>query len=163
MDRDRMPLRIFNGGSRCEATRSQYIALWRCRKRDHIVVRALDGTDVSVDEKAITLIAGPHPHDVGPHTYVHGIDRGVLVTAEDAAALVARLGVPPSLARLTRPDLTPVWLKGSAVTALRAPPATEQQAPGSVNAVAIVGGLHQAVHETVEAARAIVNAPGGTV
>ena len=53
------------------------------------MVRALDGTDVSVDENAITLIAGPYPHDVGPHTYVHGIDRGVLVTAENAAALVA--------------------------------------------------------------------------
>jgi len=128
-----------------------------------IVVRALDGTDVSVDENAITLIAGPYPHDVGPHTYVHGIDRGVLVTAEDAAALVARLGVPPRLARLTRPDLTPVWLKGSAITALRVPLTTEQQAPGLVNAVVIVGALHQAVHETIEAARAIVNAQGGMV
>jgi hypothetical protein len=95
-----------------------------------LVVRALDGTDVSVDENAITLIAGPYPHDVGPHTHVHGIDRGVLVTAEDAAALVARVGVSPPLVRLTRPDLTPVWLKGSAVTALRAPLSTEQQAPG---------------------------------
>jgi hypothetical protein len=128
-----------------------------------IVVRALDGTDVSVDENAITLIAGPYPHDVGPHTYIHGIDRGVLVTAEDTAALVARLGVPPPLVRLTRPDLTPVWLKGSAVTGIRAPLATERQAPGSVNAVVIVGGLHQAVHETIEAARAIVNTLGGTV
>jgi hypothetical protein len=121
-----------------------------------IMLRALDGTDVSVDENAITLIAGPYPHDLGPHTYVHGIDRGVLVTAEDAAALVARLRVDPPLARLTRPDMTPVWLKGSAVTAIRAPLATERQAPGSVNAVVIVGGLHQAVHETVDAARAIV-------
>ena len=128
-----------------------------------IVVHALDGTDVSVDETAITLIAGPYPHDVGPHSYVHGIDRGVLVTAEAAAALVARLRVLPPLARLTRPDLTPVWLKGSAVTALRAPLATEQQGRGSDNSVVIVGGLHQAVHETIEAARAIVNAQGGTV
>ena len=128
-----------------------------------IVVRALDGTDVSVDENAITLIAGPYPHDVGSHTYVHGIDRGVLVTAENAAALAARLPVHPPLARLTRPDLALVWLKGSAVTALRAPITTEQQAPGSVNAVVIVGGLHQAVHETLEAARTIVNAHGGAV
>jgi hypothetical protein len=127
------------------------------------VVRALDGTDVSVDENAITLIACLYPHGVGPHTYAHGIDRGVLVTAENAAALAARLPVHPPLARLTRPDLAPVWLKGSAVTALRAPITTEQQAPGSVNAVVIVGGLHQAVHETVEAARAIVNTQGGTV
>ncbi|HYZ42646.1 MAG TPA: hypothetical protein VE687_18770 [Stellaceae bacterium] len=128
-----------------------------------IVVRALDGTDVIIDEEAVTLIAGPYPHDVGPHTYVHAIDRGVLVTAEAPSALVARLGVHPPLARLTRPDLTPVWLKGSAVTAIRAPLPTERQAPGSVNSVVIVGGLNQAVHETVEAARAVVNAHGGAV
>ena len=128
-----------------------------------IVVRALDGTDVSVDENAITLIAGPYPHDVGPHTYVHGIDRGVLVTAEDAAALAARLPMHPPLARLTRSDLTPVWLKGSAVAEVRAPIPPERQAPGSVNAVVILGGLQQAVHETAEAARTIVNAHGGAV
>jgi hypothetical protein len=106
-----------------------------------IVLRALDGTDVSVEEDAIVLIAGPYPHDVGPHSYVHGIDRGVLVTAEHAAALVARLGVHPPLVRLTRPDLTPVWLKGSAVTAIRGALSKERQTPGSVNAVVIVGGL----------------------
>ena len=49
-----------------------------------IVIRALDGTDVHVDENAVTLLCGPYPHDVGPHTYVHGVERGVLVTAEDA-------------------------------------------------------------------------------
>ena len=41
---------------------------------------------------AVTLVAGPYPHDLGPHTYVHGVDRGVLVTAEDAAALVSAAG-----------------------------------------------------------------------
>ena len=56
-----------------------------------IIVHALDGTEVDVNEAAVTLVAGPYPHDLGPHTYVHGVDRGVLVTAEDPAALVARL------------------------------------------------------------------------
>ena len=54
-----------------------------------IAIRALDGTEVVVNENAVTLVAGPYPHDLGPHTYVHGVERGVLVTAEDAAALVA--------------------------------------------------------------------------
>ena len=31
-NRDRMQLRIFNGGSKCEAARSQYIAIWRYRR-----------------------------------------------------------------------------------------------------------------------------------
>lgn len=123
-----------------------------------IVLRALDGSDVSVDENAITLIAGPYPHDVGPHTYIHGVERGVLVTSEDAAALVARLRTALPLAKLTRPNSTPVWIKGSAVIEIRAPLAPEQQ-PG-VKAVVIIGDLHQAVREDLAAASRILSSAG---
>ena len=126
-----------------------------------IVLRALDGTEVSVDEHIITLVAGPDPHDVGPHTYVNGVERGVLVTAEEAACLVARLGVEPPWRKLTRPNSTPVWVKGSAVIAIRAPFPAEQQ-PG-VKAVVIIGGLHQAVREDVAAATSISSPPAAKV
>ena len=96
-----------------------------------IVIRTLDGTAVDVDENAVTLLCGPYPHDVGSHTYVHGVERGVLVTAEGAVALAARLGINPPLAKLTRPNRTPVWIKGSAVTTLRAPDADRTARPGS--------------------------------
>jgi len=128
-----------------------------------IVVHALDGTEVAVNESAVTLVAGPYPHDLGPHTYVHGVDRGVLVTTEDAAALVARLGVDPPLAKLTRPNSTPVWVKGSAVTAIRAPLPTEEPFPGPVKAVLIIGDLHQAVHEDVATAARVLNIHGAAV
>jgi len=126
-----------------------------------IAIRALDGTDVFVNEDAVTLVVGPYPHDVGPHTYVHGVDRGVLVTAENAAALVIRLAVNPPLAKLTRPDGTPVWIKRSAVSDVRAPLATEQLAGALVKAVVVVGGLHQAVCEDVRAAASTL-APAAT-
>jgi hypothetical protein len=128
-----------------------------------IVIRALDGTAVDVDENAVTLLSGPYPHDVGRHTYVHGVDRGVMVTAEDAAALAARLGVSPPLAKLTRPDMTPVWIKGSAVSAIRAPLPTEQQGVAAANAVVIVGDLHQAVHEGLAIAEQVLKAHGAHV
>lgn len=128
-----------------------------------IVIRALGGTAVEMDENAVTLLAGPYHHDVGRHTYVHGLDRGVLVTAEDAAALAARLAVGPPLARLTRPDMTPVWIKGSAVSAIRAPLPTEQQGPRAVNAVVILGELHQAVHEELATAEQVLKAHGAHV
>ena len=128
-----------------------------------IVIRALDGTAVDVDENAVTLVSGPYPHDVGPHTYVHGVERGALVTAEGAAALAARLGINPPLAKLTRPSATPVWIKGSAVTTLRAPLPTERQGPGVVNAVVIIGDLHQAVHEDTTTAERVLNAHGAHV
>ena len=128
-----------------------------------IAIRALDGTEVVVDGNAVTLVAGPYPHDLGPHTYVHGVERGVLVTAENATALVARLGVAPPLAKLTRPDASPVWVKGSAVNEIRPPLATEQQAEGTVKAVVIIGDLHQAVREDLQTAMSILNAPAASV
>ena len=121
-----------------------------------IAIRALDGTEVEVNEASITLVAGPYPHDVGPHTYLYGVERGVLATAEDAAALVARLGVKPPLAKLTRPDSTPVWVKPSGVSAIRLPLATERQ-KGRVNAVLVIGDLHQAVREDMRTATGILN------
>jgi hypothetical protein len=124
-----------------------------------IAIRALDGTEVVVDENAVTLVAGPYPHDLGPHTYLHGVDRGVLVTAEGAAALVPRLGVVPPLAKLTRPDGSPVWIKRSAVSEIRPPLATEQQAGGAVRAVVVIGDLHQAVRENVQTALSTLNPP----
>jgi len=128
-----------------------------------IAIRALDGTEVAVNENAVTLVAGPYPHDLGPHTYVHGVDRGGLVTVEDAAALVARLGVDPPLAKLTRPDASPVWVQGSAVSEIRPPLATEQQAAGAVRAVVVIGDLHQAVREDVQTAMRILNPPAANV
>ena len=128
-----------------------------------ITVRALDGTEVDVNEEAVTVVAGPYPHDVGPHTYVHGVERGVLVTAEKAAALVVRLGVDPPLVKLTRPDASPVWVKASAVSEVRPPLATEQQAAGAVKAVVVIGDLHQAVRDDVQTAMRILNPPAANV
>ena len=128
-----------------------------------IAIRALDGTEVVVDGNAVTLVVGPYPHDLGPHTYVHGVDRGVLVTTEDAAALAGRLGADPPLAKLTRPDASPVWIKGSAVSEIRPPLATEQQGRGAVKAVVVIGDLHQAVREDVQTAMSILNPPASNV
>ena len=127
-----------------------------------IAIRALDGTEVVVDGNAVTLVAGPYPHDLGPHTYVHGVERGVLVTAEDAAALVARLRVDPPLVKMTRPDASPVWVKRSAVSEIRPPQATEQQGRGAVKAVVVIGDLHQAVREDVQTATSILEPPAAS-
>jgi len=128
-----------------------------------IVIRTTDGQYIDIDEAAILLIAGPYPHDVGPHTYVYGASSAVLVTAERADLLVARLGIKPPLAKLTRPDSSAVWVKGAAVTSLRTPLPVEEQAPGEVKAVLEVGPRHQSVREDLSTTRRIINAHGGNV
>ena len=128
-----------------------------------IVIRTLDGREVDANEKAIVLITGQYPHDIGPRTYVHGVTAAALPTAERAEALVARLAVEPPLARLTRPDLTPVWVKGEAVTSARLPLPIERQGPGAVNAVIEIGSHHQSLHEDLQTARGVINAHGGNI
>jgi hypothetical protein len=128
-----------------------------------ITITTLDGEKVDVDVKSILLIAGPYPHDVGPHTYVYGPSPGVLVTAEQAADLVARLRLKPPLVQLTRPNNTPVWLKGSAVTTVRAPVPAERSKTGTIHAVVLLGKLRQAIREDVATAIAEIKKGGGTV
>jgi hypothetical protein len=124
-------------------------------------VTTLDGQVVAVDENSIVLVVGPYPNDVGPHTYVYGATPGAIVTAEKPEILVGRLKVKPGLAQLTRPNGTPGWLKGAAVTSIRAPVSSEITTPGAVNGIVNIGPLHQAVRESVETARQIINAHGG--
>jgi hypothetical protein len=52
-----------------------------------------------------------------------------------------------------------VWIKRSAVSEIRPPLATEQQAAGAVKAVVVIGDLHQAVREDVQTAMNILNPP----
>ena len=128
-----------------------------------IVIKTLDGQDIDGDENSITLITVPYPHDAEPHTYVYGLTQALLMTVEKPDALVARLGITPRLAKLTRPDRSPVWVKGSAVTSVRAARPPEQQEPGEVNAVLQVGSHPQSVREDLATVRGIINAHGANV
>lgn len=105
--------------------------------------------EVVADENAVILVSGPYPHDPGPRTYVRFGDRGPLVTDELAVELLERLKIDPPLLRLTRPDGSPVWIKGSAIATVRRPLPTEQHDDGKVKSVIIVGGIHQALCEDI--------------
>ena len=128
-----------------------------------ILIRALNGSEIAVDENAIILVSGPYPHDVGPHTYVHGVDPGVLVTADP----LIQTGVELGRVNFGKGGLTPrratTSAAPSAVTAVRPPLATETSPDGAVKAVVFIGGLHQAVREEVKTAENILSPPAATV
>jgi len=123
---------------------------------------AATGTTVTVPDEAINVVSGPYHSDSGTKSYVRGnFGPGALESKENASHLVGRLQV--TLAMLTRPNGTPVWVKTRAIAILRYPLDTEiQDPPNLVRSVIIVGGFLQALQEDVATVRQIMSksAPG---
>ena len=116
----------------------------------------LMGMTVTVPDSAINVVSGPYPGEAGVKSYVRGgFGPGAIESNEDASHFVDRL--QSTLARLTRPNGTPVWVKASAITILRFPFDTEILSPPNVvRSVIIVGGFHQALQEDIATVRRIL-------
>jgi hypothetical protein len=119
------------------------------------------GMTVTVSDSAINVVSGPYPGDAGVKSYIRGcfglgaFGLGAIESSEDASHFVDRLQA--TLARLTRPNGTPIWVKASAITMLRFPLDTEIPGPPNVvRSVIIVGGFHQALQEDIAAVRRIL-------
>lgn len=126
-------------------------------------ITTIDGTTHHIDDDSIVLITGPYPSDPPTRSYVTGPAPAALPVNEDAAALVARLLPATPLAKLTRPNNTPVWFKGGAVSLVR-PPIPSDIMPGeTVGAVLYIAGHHQAVIESVSDSLTQVNSHGGNL
>lgn len=119
---------------------------------------------VIVTDEAVARIISRAPDN--PYTHVWGpAGSSLLETAEDAGALVARLQLAKPLCKLTVPTGEPVWIKGSAVTLVRAATEFEQgsEKPALINCIIIVAGRTQAVHEDFQAAYKALQAAGTLV
>lgn len=120
----------------------------------------LDGTQFDFDPGTLIAIAD-HMADTGEAmTSVYGLATGWLEVSETAEALLERLGLLGAFARLTRPDGSPVWLNGKAVTVIR--PSTENDNPAA-RAVVTAGALNQAVTETPAQVKQAVDGHGGSL
>ena len=116
------------------------------------------GEVIDFDPAAVTALADQDAMTGEAVTCLFGIMPDPLLTAEPVAGLLSRLRLGPKVAKLTRPDASPVWIVGSAVTSLRAP-LPDEYAPG-VQAVVVVTGLVQGVTETPPQARKALDAAG---
>jgi hypothetical protein len=123
----------------------------------------VEGNTQYIDDDTVVTLAGPAPADPPNRSYVTGPGVSPIQTNEDVAVLLARLRPKTPLAKLTRPNNTPVWVKGAAVSRLMAPTANDIIPGELVGTVLYFGGLRQAVVEDVPAVRAIVNAHNGNV
>ncbi len=117
------------------------------------------GEVIDFDPAAVTAISDMDPDSGAAVTCVYGIEGGVVQTVDPVSDLFQRLHLTNKVAKLTRPDASPIWIVAAAVTTLRAP-LPDEYAP-EVKAVIAVTGLMQGVTETLPEARGAINAAGG--
>jgi hypothetical protein len=114
-----------------------------------------NGTKVFVQDNSIQVVIGPYPNERN-HTHLYAPKE--IVTKESPQKLIGRLNIDTAMAQLTRPNGTPIWIKGAAVITIGPPGRTDHDA---TKAVIFVGSLRQAVREDVGTARRIINEHGG--
>jgi hypothetical protein len=117
------------------------------------------GATITFRPATIDVIADHNDTTGAAVTCVYGIPPAMLMVGETVPAFMQRLGIEHEFARLTRPNGWPVWIRGSAVTALRAPLPGEY-APAA-KTVVTTDALTQAVTEATADVTATLNAHGG--
>lgn len=107
----------------------------------------------------------PHPRPTpNVETAVFGPTNAALIAAEPPESLIGRLVLQVPLAILTRPDGTPVWIKGPAVTLVREPLRNEiPPAPFIVRATVIAASRRYTVQQDPLSALQILRAVGAGV
>jgi hypothetical protein len=107
---------------------------------------------------AISAIADTDDRTGTAGTVVYGLDADRVRVGESAAALLQRLNLTSSFAKLTRPDGSPVLINGKSVSVARQP------LPGEygpeVNSVIFVGTLKQALRESLDDVRRALSSTG---
>lgn len=122
-------------------------------------ITTVDGTVLNFDESIVEAVAD-HDAATGDFvTCVYGFADGMKMTSEPVADLLSRLNLTDFFAQLTRPNGDPVWIRGSAVVNLAAPIPGEHD--HNVRSVVYLRFLTQAVTETMEQARLLLNASVG--
>jgi hypothetical protein len=102
------------------------------------------------DPQSILLISGPYVRVDG----VNGRDEPALVNVESPKALIDRLQLSGLFVRFTRPDLTPVWVRRSAVSVVQEP----LNSQASAKATLIIQDRRQDVTEDKNTAKKLLNA-----
>jgi hypothetical protein len=117
-----------------------------------------DGFAKTFADDAIAAVAGPRSHDAGILSYVFIGGRQPIETLEPVQSLLDRLKITnQSFAMLTRPNATPIWIRGAAITEIREPVASELPDPPNITASVIeYAGFHQAIQESIETARPVI-------
>jgi len=117
------------------------------------------GIKISFDPAGVFAVSDHDAETDEAVTCVYGVSAGPVQISETVGGFLGRMGLTAKFARLTRPNSTPIWVCGSAVSEIR--PAVDGEYEPPVRSVVSVGTLTQAVCEDAAAATAAVDAHGG--
>ena len=118
-----------------------------------------DGRQITFSPGNVEAIADHDAMTGATVTCIFGITKEMLRIAESVQAFMTRVKITAKLAQLTRPNGSPVWISGSAVSSLRVPLPGEYVA--GVNTVIFTEVLVQGVREAPAAATSALNDHGG--
>lgn len=124
-------------------------------------ITTVEGLRVLFDSAASSAIAGSDGQTGVNGSVIYGLGPEGLTVSESTAALVRRLNLTSSLARLTRPDGSPVSINGKSVSVARQPTSLEYAT--GVHSVIFAGALKQAVRETLDDVKQAINRVGGNL
>ena len=124
-------------------------------------ITTVEGLRVLFDPAAIAAIARSDGQTGVNGAVIYGLGPQGLTVSESTAALVQRLNLAASLAKLTRPDGTPIWINGKSVSVARQPSPGEYEA--QVHSVIFAGAIKQAVRETLDDVRQAINRAAGNL
>jgi hypothetical protein len=118
-----------------------------------------DGTQITFLAKVVSAVTDHDASTGEAVTCVYGITKSLLRISESVQAFMTRLKITKNFAQLTRPNGSPVWINGGAVSSIRAPLPNEFVA--GVNTVVFADGLMQGVKETPPDVATSINGHGG--
>ena len=118
-----------------------------------------DGIQITFVAKTVSAITDHDASTGEAVTCVYGITKSLLRISGSVQAFMTRLKIIKNFAQLTRPNGSPVWINGGAVSSIRAPFPNEFVA--GVNTVVFADGLMQGVKETPPDVATSINGRGG--
>jgi hypothetical protein len=126
-------------------------------------ITTMAGVVYHFNPNSVVVITGPHQHDTDARVYLHGIAKHGIAVAGDAQEFVASLPNANEFAKVTFALSNKIfWVHAPKVTSISVP-----TAENLVNTPHAQSVLHvhipRFIMETVDQARALINAAGGNV
>jgi hypothetical protein len=117
------------------------------------------GVQITFTPSSVEALADHDASTGAAVTCVYGVTNDMLKISEGVQDFMNRLRITAKFAQLTRPNGSPVWINGSAVSSLYAPGPGEYVP--AVKTLIVTPALTQGVQEGADAATKAINAHGG--